>query len=39
MSAAEERQFRGAHGETIVYDLYRPAAGEPRAWLSSHTDG
>ncbi|WHU45551.1 alpha/beta hydrolase [Gordonia sp. L191] len=31
MSAVEERQFRGAHGETIVYDLYRPDVGEPRA--------
>lgn len=31
MSAAEERQFRGAHGERIVYDLYRPDVGEPRA--------
>lgn len=31
MSAAEERQFRGAHGETIVYDVYRPDEGEPRA--------
>lgn len=27
----EERDFRGDHGETIVYDLHRPEAGEPRA--------
>lgn len=29
--AIEEREFRGAHGETIVYDVATPNSGDPRA--------